>query len=79
MCFVVLFLHFLDNCQIKHIAYSLHQPSIPPCCCLLDEHIYAVAGMTDLVPKGWEPKLRSCLNGDRIWIGDVGDNRCCRC
>ena len=23
--------------------------------------------------------LRSCPNGDRIWIGDVGDDRCCQC
>ena len=23
--------------------------------------------------------LRSCPNGDWIWIGDVGDDRCCQC
>ena len=23
--------------------------------------------------------LRSCPNGGQIWIGDVGDDRCCRC
>ena len=46
--------------------------------CLLAREEVNVERVMYLSSRNSNILLRSCLNGGRIWIGDVGDDRCCR-